>query len=356
MSRGLFGAALGASAATAYYRPDVVTDVLRDSALAGLNFSKGTSSATSRELDQIHKLIEQLARDVKSAKQPVAIFHTGGDRGTSIFVYTVAAAGVGTVVYLTVFRGWRLADLLYVTRRSLREGLATVSQGLDALGVRVHDIRVKLQARMAELARKQDDTIAAQAALKAQLAGVGADVESTRSQVGQIHGLVLDMEAGLTEVGANQRHANHGIYILCKAVGELMQGSNIAAQAELLHYTQHPIWQGERLQGLEGLLPSDEGERQNGLLLQSGAPYTAAAGAAPPHLACVADGSRGAVPSSSGQQSSATGSTTPSLAAREESPAKRPERPASGFFTSAAMPVATGGQRSLGAVRNAWFQ
>lgn len=28
----------------------------------------------------------------------------------------------------------------------------------------------------------------------------------------------MDLEASMAEVGANQRHANHGIYVLCKAV------------------------------------------------------------------------------------------------------------------------------------------
>lgn len=72
----------------------------------------------------------------------------------------------------------------------------------------------------------------------------------------QIHGKVFDMDSALVEVGANQRHANHGIYILCKAVGELMQGSNIPSRAELLEFTQHPIWKGDRLQvraGFAGL-------------------------------------------------------------------------------------------------------
>lgn len=64
----------------------------------------------------------------------------------------------------------------------------------------------------------------------------------------QIHGLVYDMDASLVEVGTNQRHANHGIYILCKAVGELMAGHNIPSKAELIEYTQHPIWHGDRLQ------------------------------------------------------------------------------------------------------------
>lgn len=64
----------------------------------------------------------------------------------------------------------------------------------------------------------------------------------------QIHGKVYDLDSALVEVGANQRHANQGIYILCKAVGELIQGTSIPAKAELLKFTQLPIWQGDRLQ------------------------------------------------------------------------------------------------------------
>lgn len=49
----------------------------------------------------------------------------------------------------------------------------------------------------------------------------------------QIHGLVLDVTSGLQEVGANQRHANQGIFILCKAVSELMQvGGAVAFAAQ----------------------------------------------------------------------------------------------------------------------------
>lgn len=110
----------------------------------------------------------------------------------------------------------------------------------------------------------------------------------------QIHGLVLDVTSGLQEVGANQRHANQGIFILCKAVSELMQvggavasaaqasiccrgqqaqrsackhgwlpaartkrpypttstpqGHNIPSKRELIEYTQHPIWTADKLQ------------------------------------------------------------------------------------------------------------
>lgn len=58
----------------------------------------------------------------------------------------------------------------------------------------------------------------------------------------QIHGLVLDVRSGLSEVCASQRLANQGIHILCRAVSELMQGHSIPSKKDLIEFTQHPIW------------------------------------------------------------------------------------------------------------------
>lgn len=249
MARQLAGAALGAGATTAYLKPEALREFALDATLGP------RSTSSSKEIAQLQKLVEQLARDVHT-RQPVTIVHAGSERSGSYVLYAVLTLGCGTVLYLKFYRGWSVGDLMYVTRRGLRQGLAQVSSGIEALGKTVADVKAKLQARIAELSRKQDETIAAQAALKQQLGRVGADVEVTRGQVGQIHGLVLDMEATMSEVGANQRHANHGIFILCKAVSELMQGSNIPSKAELIEYTkQHPVWaQGDKVQGLEGVL------------------------------------------------------------------------------------------------------
>eukprot|EP00887_Chlorella_sp_A99_P007145 scaffold2.g7145.t1 len=221
----LAGAALGAGATTAYLKPEALREFALDATLGP------RSTSSSKEIAQLQKLVEQLARDVHT-RQPVTIVHAGSERSGSYVLYAVLTLGCGTVLYLKFYRGWSVGDLMYVTRRGLRQGLAQVSSGIEALGKTVADVKAKLQARIAELSRKQDETIAAQAALKQQLGRVGADVEVTRGQVGQIHGLVLDMEATMSE------------------------GSNIPSKAELIEYTkQHPVWaQGDKVQGLEGVL------------------------------------------------------------------------------------------------------
>ena len=75
--------------------------------------------------------VEDLSRQVAAtSKQPgVTVVHTGADRGGSYILYGSAAAGLGVVLYFRVLRGWTFGDMLYATRRGLRDGLNQVSAG-----------------------------------------------------------------------------------------------------------------------------------------------------------------------------------------------------------------------------------
>jgi hypothetical protein len=58
--------------------------------------------------------------------------------------------------------------------------------GLEALSAKVTEVRARLQERIAEVVRRQEELMGAQGEMAAQLAGVGRDVEHTRGQVGQV--------------------------------------------------------------------------------------------------------------------------------------------------------------------------
>lgn len=53
-------------------------------------------------------------------------------RNGVVLLYTVGAAGAG-YVYLRMFRGWRLSDLMYVTRSSLVKSMSSVTAGASYL-------------------------------------------------------------------------------------------------------------------------------------------------------------------------------------------------------------------------------
>ncbi|KAG7667130.1 hypothetical protein Ndes2526B_g04367 [Nannochloris sp. 'desiccata'] len=253
MSRGGVGAALGAAGATAYLRPDLLVEWAQRAATSGAAIGKDTLS--SKELDQLSKMVEQLTREVRNSSNTVTVVHS--DSATSfrntLAFYTAVAATAGAL-YLVVGRGWRLGDLGWVTQRAFRQGMTGLSAGIDSLSARLADVKTRLAARIAEVSRKQDEAATATAAMRAHLADVGADVETVRNQVGQLHSTILNMDVEISDIAVNQRHSLHGIYILCKAVSELSAGSSIASKTELLEYTKSPVWQRVRPQGLEGIL------------------------------------------------------------------------------------------------------
>lgn len=75
-----------------------------------------------------------MSRQVAAAGKPgpVTVVHTGSDRGGAVLLYGCTAAGLGAVLYFRVLRGWTFGDMLYATRRGLRDGLAQVSTGAAA--------------------------------------------------------------------------------------------------------------------------------------------------------------------------------------------------------------------------------
>lgn len=77
--------------------------------------------------------MEDLSRQVAASQRAgggsVTVVHTSTASTGSYVLYGAAAAGIGVVVYLRVLRGWTFGDMLYATRRGLRDGLAQVSAG-----------------------------------------------------------------------------------------------------------------------------------------------------------------------------------------------------------------------------------
>lgn len=149
---------------------------------------------------------------------------------------------------------------MYVSRRTFKQGVAGLTAGLDALNARLQDAKARLLARIAEVSKKQDQAAALQAAIQDDLRLVAGDVDSIRSQVGDIHAAVFDMDGAIADMSADQRHSLLGIYILCRAVNELTEGSSIPSKTELLEFTRSPMWTRMRphdgvVGGLENILP-----------------------------------------------------------------------------------------------------
>lgn len=206
--------------------------------------------------------VEQLSREIRSSGNVTIIRDESkvSQYPQQALLYSLGTLGVVVTLYLTVGRRWRLSDLYYVTRRAFREGMTSLATGIESVNARLADLKARVQARLIEISRKQDEAAIAQATMSARLVDIGNDVDTVRSQMKEVHSAVMEMDTALGELGDNQRHALLGIYVLVKAVSELASGSNINSKQELMEFTQSPMWQRLRPQGLEGILATREGD------------------------------------------------------------------------------------------------
>jgi hypothetical protein len=266
MSRGLLGAAAGAGGASVYFSG--LGDSLRFVLDHGMGFSHGSGGANmaDKHYDELYRMVQQLSTEMGRKQQGITIVH-GNDSKSGALYYVVAVAA-GGAIYLRVFRGWKLVDMMYVTRSSLKKSVGQLSDGLDGLGQRLSSVKTYLQGQIKALSGKQDQAMAVQAAMQEHLGVVGADVENTRAEVSEMHGTVRELEANMEQLSLSQQYANRGIYILCKVVGDMMKapaaggpGGRAASAVELENYIRHPPTIGGRVvPGLEGLLQDGEGD------------------------------------------------------------------------------------------------
>ncbi|KAK9840804.1 hypothetical protein WJX81_005840 [Elliptochloris bilobata] len=256
----VLGTLLGAGGATAYYNGVDVTGTVRNILLSPSsgNFpawqQRAGGAGSGKELDSLYKLVEQLARDVQR-QQGVTISMSHSRTGGTVVLYSLAAGGT-LIIYLRFFCGWRLGDLMYVTRASLSRSLTSVTSGVEGLTQRLAGVKAYLQQQVEHLRAKQDATILAQEELKEAVGRVGSDVDDTRARVSEVHNCVRELEGNLEDISLNQQYANDGIYLLCRVVGDLMKGAGhrAASAVELDQYLRRPRSIGGRVQGLEGLL------------------------------------------------------------------------------------------------------
>ncbi|CAL5228557.1 g11713 [Coccomyxa viridis] len=260
MARVGLGALAGAGGATAYMNGFDFSNMARSLLLGSPHQSLPWQAQMNNkgEMDALYKLVEQLSKDMHR-QQGVTISMAHNKGNGTVLLYTVGVGGVA-YVYLRIFKGWRLSDLMYVTRSSLSRSMSSVTAGVDGLTQRLSNMRQFVQQQINTLTAKQDDTLAAQAALEKQLAAVGDDVEDINTRVGEVHASVREMEGNLENMALSQQNANEGIFLLCKVVGDLMKsaGMRLGSVAELETYIRRPrnIGNASSIPGLEGVLQS----------------------------------------------------------------------------------------------------
>ncbi|KIY97708.1 hypothetical protein MNEG_10253 [Monoraphidium neglectum] len=154
---------------------------------------------------QVDELQSALIKSLRERGQPTVIVKDSGRSGNTLVGVVVVVGGVA--LYLRFIKGWRLADMMYVTKGALVNMQQSVNTSLATVRGQVEAATNDMLARLGVVSAKADDMLGRQEAMDARLTDVGDRVEGVQGGVA----LLQDQVA----------YSNHAVTMLCGAMSEV---------------------------------------------------------------------------------------------------------------------------------------
>eukprot|EP00877_Chromochloris_zofingiensis_P008665 jgi/Chrzof1/4051/Cz13g18160.t1 len=213
--KGLMAGAAGAAAYNVYRDSDSVFSS-RDIASGLYDAFQKKGAVNITEMTRMQKQIEDLQgallKSFHERQQSPIIIHSGSKAGASTTAGVFVVIG-GVLVYLRFVKGYKLTDLMYVTKSSLNNLKQSMSEGIQRMNEQIKATTDDLLDRLGLVTAKQDDLMDQQQEMDATLKRVEDNVEQVH---GNIH-LLSDQVA----------YSNQAITLLCGAIAEVAKRCGI---------------------------------------------------------------------------------------------------------------------------------
>eukprot|EP01023_Acetabularia_acetabulum_P012373 TRINITY_DN15805_c0_g1_i1.p1 TRINITY_DN15805_c0_g1~~TRINITY_DN15805_c0_g1_i1.p1 ORF type:complete len:297 (-),score=34.76 TRINITY_DN15805_c0_g1_i1:627-1517(-) len=223
MSMSAFQALIfGMGGAAAYQYRDVLLEMFSNS--SGGNFDTKTAQLTqvnqrmSKDVEELRRI---LSEQYRQQPQGVTVVHSGAKSGTAVLAYP-ALAVAAYLAYLRIVKGYKLVDLMYVSKAALQQSIVQVQDGIKGVKEQMESAKKFLQKQMDQLSDHQKLLMSAQENMGLQLTQVDTNIYETKESVEQVSGAVRQLDDRMINVVASQQYTQQGVYALCAAVQEIM--------------------------------------------------------------------------------------------------------------------------------------
>ncbi|KAJ4960156.1 hypothetical protein NE237_020066 [Protea cynaroides] len=181
-----------------------------------------TPSAKPRNdalLAQVNSLRQEL--QLLASNRSVIIINRGrSGAGTyGVPVVVVIVVGYGYIWW----KGWKLSDMMFATRRGLSEARTAVAKQLEQCSASISQTKRFLSSRIDRVDCKLDEFAEITAATKEEISEVKGDVKMIGVDVESVHQAVQTLETRIVQISGKQDLTNRGVQTLCSFVWELEQ-------------------------------------------------------------------------------------------------------------------------------------
>lgn len=193
-----------------------------------LQHDKDNSTSTSKPhtdslLAQVNTIRQEL--QLLASSRSVTIVTTNRSGSRTFSVTTVVVVGFVGYGYLW-WKGWKLSDMMFVTRRGFSDACNSVGKQLDVVSSSLASARRHLSSRIDHVDGNIDECKELTVATKDEVSKLHGDLSGFHEDVESVRVAVQTLETKLVRIEENQDFATEGVYRLCKFVEKLEPSRN----------------------------------------------------------------------------------------------------------------------------------
>ncbi|CAI5493105.1 unnamed protein product, partial [Closterium sp. Naga37s-1] len=177
-------------------------------------------------IDQVHKLSLQV-QQLSTSSRPITVVNAPpAQQQGSIVGYVIPVAVIGAAGYGVMWwKGWRVSDLMYVTRRGMDQAVKLMGAKVTELQTALDTAKKQLAGRLEGVSKSVAEGLKMQAVIKKDVIEVKGVVTSVSRDLDNMHGLVEGMDTKLASLEQKQDIATRGVLLLCSFVSRGLQGN-----------------------------------------------------------------------------------------------------------------------------------
>lgn len=169
-------------------------------------------------MTQVNSLRQQL-QNLQASGPVTIITKSRSGRGT-YSITVVVVAGVAGYIYIW-WKGWKLSDMMFVTKRNFTTACNNVATQLDAVSSSVKSTKKHLSSRIDRIDCSLEDCLEVVSSTKGEVSELNGEITGFHVEVASVHRAVQNLESKLVQIEGSQDVTTRGVYHLCKIARDL---------------------------------------------------------------------------------------------------------------------------------------
>ncbi|CAA3031242.1 Hypothetical predicted protein [Olea europaea subsp. europaea] len=157
-------------------------------------------------LRQVNSLREELQLLASSRSVTIVTSNTSGSGKYGVII-VVVVVGYGYIWW----KGWKLSDMMFATRRGLNDACASVGKQLEGVYSSISATKRHLSSRIDRVDCKIDECVDNSTATKEEVSELRGEVKLIGADVQSVHHVVRSLETKISRIEGRQNETNFGV-------------------------------------------------------------------------------------------------------------------------------------------------